>query len=121
MEEILNYKIIKIELNTDYKKIKNLYRFSNIYVCLTLDEFYDYKFGTLPYRSLEFVLQIKDLEYFQETAVVNYPNNDDFARIYKHKHFLREKSQKTIISIEYPRDFIVDSNERYYPINNIES
>lgn len=121
IEEILNHKLIKVELNTDYKKIKNMYRFSNIYVSSALDEFYDYKFGTLPYRSLEFDLQIKDLEYFQETAVVNYPNNYDFTRICEHKHFLREKSQKTIISIEYPRDFIVDSNERYYPINNIES
>ena len=50
--------------------------------------------------------------------MTNYPNNYDFTRITEHKYFLDEKSDKTVISIEYPQAFENGKNERYYPISN---
>ena len=53
--------------------------------------------------------------------MVNYPNDYDFTRITEHKHFLDEKSEHTVISVEYPQEFVLGKNERYYPISNPEN
>ena len=60
-------------------------------------------------------------EFYQKTVVTNYPNNYDFTRITEHKYFLDEKSDKTVISVEYPEKFELGKNERYYPISNPEN
>ena len=116
IEKILNHPNIEVRLNTDYKTIEE--KFDRIFYSGAIDEYFDYKFGKLPYRSLNFDIQTIDKEYFQETAMTNYPNNFDFTRITEHKYFLDEKSNKTIISVEYPQQFENGKNERYYPISN---
>ena len=80
--------------------------------------FIEYQYEELPYRSLKFDIITIDKEYYQKSVVTNYPNDYDFTRITEHKYFLDEKSNKTIISVEYPRAFSLGKNERYYPINN---
>lgn len=119
IKNLLNHPNITIKLNTEYKNIKNTYE--KVFYTGSTDEFFDYKFGKLPYRSLNFDIQKLDYEYFQKSAVVNYPNDYDFTRITEHKHFLNQKSEKTIISTEYPQEFKIGENERYYPINTPES
>lgn len=116
IENMLCHKNIEVKLNTDYKDIKG--NFKRIFYTGAIDEFFGYKYGELPYRSLWFDVQTIDKEYYQKAVVTNYPNDYDFTRITEHKHFLDDKSEKTIISIEYPQSFNPGKNERYYPISN---
>lgn len=117
IKNILNHKNINVQLNTDYKEL-SIDKFEYVFYTGAIDEYFDYKYGQLPYRSLRFDIQTINKEYYQNTAVTNYPNDYDFTRIIEHKYFLDEKSDKTTISIEYPETFELGKNERYYPISN---
>ena len=119
IENILNHPLITVKLNTDYKDITE--KFDRIFYSGSVDELLDYKYGILTYRSLSFDIQKHNCEYYQEQAATNYPNNFDFTRIVEHKHFLNQKSKKTVISLEYPQKFEKDKNERFYPIANPEN
>lgn len=120
IENILNHKNITVQLNTDYKTLSQneMKEFKTIFYTGAIDEYFDYQYGELPYRSLKFDIITIDKEYYQKSVVTNYPNDYDFTRITEHKYFLDEKSNKTIISVEYPQAFSFGKNERYYPINN---
>lgn len=118
LENILNNKLIKIELGMDFNKIKNKIKYDYLIYTGLIDEFFDYKFGKLPYRSLEFKIKTFQKEYFQEVAQVNYPENYDFTRITEFKHFLNTNLDKTTIAYEFPQDYEDDKNEPYYPIPN---
>ena len=120
IENILNHKNITVQLNTDYKTLSQneIKEFKAIFYTGAIDEYFDYQYGELPYRSLKFDIMTIDKEYYQKSVVTNYPNDYDFTRITEHKYFLDEKSNKTIISVEYPQAFSLGKNERYYPINN---
>lgn len=84
-----------------------------------LDQLFDYQFGELPYRSLQFVFRQLDFPYFQTATTVNYPNAPDFTRITEFKHILAESSDRTTIVTEYPQDYDKNDPERnipYYPV-----
>ncbi|MEM0325267.1 MAG: UDP-galactopyranose mutase [Nanopusillaceae archaeon] len=131
-ERMLMNSNIKLLLNTDYKEIikldfecKKIYFFGQEYkgkLIFTgkIDELFNYKFGILPYRSLNFELKFIDKEFFQEVAVVNYPNDYDFTRITEFKHFLPTDSHVTVLAYEYPKDYQLDS-EPFYPLLTNES
>lgn len=116
VENILNHKNIKILLNTDYKDIKE--SFDRIFYTGAIDEYFNYEFGELPYRSVNFKLEELDCEYYQKNAVVNYPCDQDYTRIHEYKYYLNDKSTKTVIAKEYSEVFQRGQNERYYPILN---
>ena len=116
IKKMLDNPKIKVKTNTDYKDVKG--DFKRVFYTGALDEFFGYKYGELPYRSLYFDVQTINREYYQNAVVTNYPNDYDFTRITEHKYFLDEKSDKTVISIEYPQKFENGKNERYYPISN---
>ena len=120
IENILNHKNITVQLNMDYKTLSQneIKEFKAIFYTGAIDEYFDYQYGELPYRSLKFDIMTIDKEYYQKSVVTNYPNDYDFTIITEHKYFLDEKSNKTIISVEYPQAFSLGENERYYPINN---
>ena len=83
-----------------------------------IDQYYDYCFGALEYRSLRFENERLSEENYQGVAVVNYTEYDiPFTRIIEHKHFDDAKTEHTIITKEYPSEWQVGS-EPYYPINN---
>lgn len=83
-----------------------------------IDEFYNYKFGTLEYRSLRFEHEILNEENYQGNAVVNYTEYEvPYTRIIEHKHFEYGNQPKTVITREYPAKW-EKSDEPYYPINN---
>ncbi len=117
-KKMLDNPLIELKLNTDFADIKNEIFPERLIFSGAIDEFFEYKYGELPYRSLRFDIRTENIEYYQKTAVTNYPNNYDFTRICEHKHFLNEKSNKTVISVEYPQPFEIGKNERCYPINN---
>lgn len=83
-----------------------------------IDEFFDYQFGKLEYRSVDFEILKLNSAFYQDRAVVNYTSKkEDYTRIIEHKYFLNNISDKTIITIERPIKFTKNS-EAYYPINN---
>ena len=83
-----------------------------------IDEFYDYKFGTLEYRSLKFEHEVLEEENHQGNAVVNYTEYEiPYTRIIEHKHFEYGTQPKTVITREYPATWS-KGDEPYYPINN---
>ncbi|KJR43553.1 UDP-galactopyranose mutase [Candidatus Magnetoovum chiemensis] len=111
-EAILNHKNISIALNTDYKSIINDVKFDNLIYTGAIDYFFDYLHGELPYRSQRFEAETIDCEYFQEVAVVNYPNDFDFTKITESKRMTYQKHEKTTIIKEYP----AKDGEPYYPM-----
>lgn len=90
-----------------------------------IDELFDYKFGELPYRSLSFDFETKNIEFYQPVGTVNYPTKEDkFTRITEYKHFTSEdkKGNNTVIMREYPCKYENGKGMTpYYPINNSES
>lgn len=108
---------IEVKLNVDYFKDKEYWDSQCKKVVYTgpIDRYYNYKFGELEYRSLEFKTEIKDIEDFQGVAIMNYTDTTtEYTRIVEHKHFEFGKQNKTIITTEYPRSF----GEPYYPVND---
>lgn len=86
-----------------------------------IDEFYNYKFGTLEYRSLRFEHEVLEEENHQGNAVVNYTEYEiPYTRIIEHKHFEYGTQPKTVITREYPATWN-KGDEPYYPINNDEN
>ncbi|MFV0530119.1 MAG: UDP-galactopyranose mutase [Flavobacteriales bacterium] len=83
-----------------------------------IDEFYNYKYGKLEYRSLDFKHEIMDNPNYQGNAVVNYTENQiPYTRIIEHKHFEFGNQPKTVITKEYPKEW-EHGSESYYPIND---
>ncbi|MBE6068687.1 MAG: UDP-galactopyranose mutase [Clostridium lundense] len=112
VENMLNHPNIYIMLNTDYKDIKNEIKYSKLIYTGCTDEFFDYKLGKLPYRSIRFEEETLDIEFYQSVGTVNYPNDYDFTRITEYKHLTGQKSNKTTIMKEYS----CSEGEPYYPI-----
>lgn len=109
-----------VKLNVDFFKNKNelCSKAKKIVYTGKLDEYFDYKFGALEYRSLRFENQLLDSDNYQGNAVVNYIDKKyEYTRIIEHKHFEFGKQNKTIITKEYPEQWD-RSKEAYYPINN---
>jgi UDP-galactopyranose mutase len=124
-ERQLAHPNVKIFLNTTFKDIKDEIKYKYLIYTGAIDEFFDYQFGKLPYRSLRFDFQRLETQNYQPVAVVNYPNNNEYTRITEFKKFMNYAARNplTTIAIEYPEPFEETKNERYYPIpqnQNIE-
>lgn len=84
-----------------------------------IDEFYDYCYGHLNYRSLTFVEEKLPIENYQGNAVVNYCDmSESYTRILEHKHFNKVSEAFTVITKEYPKEYKTTGDEPYYPIND---
>lgn len=126
INSMLDHKNIKIMLNTDFKEIctlknEDFYLFGSKFegkVIYTgqIDELFEYKFGELPYRSVDMKFETVECEFYQEKATVNYPNDYDFTRITEFKHIHPTNSPKTTILKEYSQEYIIGQNTPYYPI-----
>ncbi len=111
---------IEIRLNYDFFEHKEeLLNLANkIIFTGPIDQYYDYCFGELEYRSVRFETEILDMENYQGNAVVNYTEYEvPYTRIIEHKHFEFGTQEKTVISREYS-DKWTSEKEPYYPINN---
>ena len=78
-----------------------------------IDEYYAYKLGALPYRSMDFLHETRKMEYFQDVAVVNYTDKTPYTRIIEHKHFENIKTNHTIITREFPRQWLPGRRRDY--------
>ena len=111
-----------IEVRTDIDFFKNRHEFQNIAERIVytgkLDEFYDYKFGYLQYRSLRFEHEYINLPNYQGVAAIIFTEFDiPYTRIIEHKHFEYGKQKGTVITKEYPQEWVPGA-EAYYPIND---
>lgn len=111
---------IETRLNTDFFMERAELEQTAEHIIFTgqIDQYFDYCFGELEYRSLRFDTKTVDTANFQGNAVVNYTDADvPFTRIIEHKHFEFGTQPKTVITYEYPKAF-KHGDEPYYPINN---
>ena len=116
-EKMLAHSNIKIMLNCDYREIVNQISFKEMIYTGPVDAFFDYRYGKLPYRSLEFKHETHDTEQFQIAPVVNYPNEQAFTRITEFKYLTGQEHKKTSIVYEFPRA----EGDPYYPIPRKEN
>lgn len=110
----------KLLLKTNYFEFikKTGDTFDKILYTGPIDEFYNYKYGALEYRSVYFENEILDTDNFQGNAVINYTDRETpWTRIIEHKHFEFGKQPKTVVSKEYSIEW-EPGVEPYYPINN---
>ncbi|WP_279145839.1 UDP-galactopyranose mutase [Clostridium tyrobutyricum] len=103
---------IHILLNTDYKDIIDRLDYETLIYTGQIDYYFNYKYGHLKYRSLNFDFETVDSDSYQDASVVNYPNDYDFTRITEFKKLTDQKCNKTTIVREYP----TWDGEPYYPI-----
>jgi UDP-galactopyranose mutase len=111
-ERMLDHPNIKILLNADYREIVDEIPFREMIYTGPIDEFFDYRYGKLPYRSLEFKHETIEAELYQEAPVVNYPNGQAYTRITEFKYLTGQKHPKTSIVFEFPRA----EGDPYYPV-----
>ena len=111
---------IEVKLNTDYFDYVNKTSdvFNKVVFSGKIDEFFDYKYGKLEYRTVDFENFILATSDYQGNAVVNYTEREvPYTRIIEHKHFCKVRSEKTVISKEYPTEW-EEGKEAYYPVND---
>ncbi len=108
---------ITVLLNTEFRDIEDPGSYDRVFFTGPVDELMEFRLGVLPYRSERFEFETIDKEFYQDTAVVNYPSLDvAFTRIHEFKHYLDEESPVTVIAREYPEAFVPGKNEPYYPV-----
>ena len=112
---------IEVRLNTDYFSNRDYFDSIADKIIYTgpIDQFFDYKFGPLEYRTVRFETEVLDIDNYQGNAVVNYTEYDiPYTRIIEHKHFeFNSTSNKTVISKEYSSLWKL-GDEPYYPVND---
>lgn len=114
---MLSHKNIKIMLNTDYKEIIDVIPHRKLVFTGPVDEYFNYCYGKLPYRSLEFKFETVDKEVFQPTGTVNYPNEQLYTRITDFKYLTGQVHQKTAVVYEFPKP----EGDPYYPVPRPEN
>jgi UDP-galactopyranose mutase len=116
-EKMLDHPNIKIMLNTDYHEIMNDIRYKKMVFTGPVDEYFDFCYGKLPYRSIKFKFETLDQEQFQQTGTINYPNDYGFTRITEFKYLTGQKHSKTTVVYEFPKA----EGDPYYPIPRPEN
>jgi UDP-galactopyranose mutase len=116
-QKMLSHPNIKIMLNTDYKEIIDVIPYKNLIYTGPIDSFFNYCYGRLPYRSLEFKFETIESDVFQQTGTINFPNEHPYTRITEFKYLTGQKHSKTAIVYEYPQA----EGDPYYPIPRPEN
>ena len=118
--KMLNHENIKLEFNTDFNIRDSLPEDAIIIYTGPIDRFFDYKYGHLEWRSLDFQHEIKEVEDYQGTSVMNYAENRiPYTRIHEPRHLHPERNypaDRTLIIKEFPK--LDDGTAPYYPITN---
>ncbi len=116
-ERMLAHPKITVMLGTDYREIVEEYRHAKMIYTGPIDEFFNFRFGRLPYRSLRFQHETHDQEQFQPVGVVNHPNDHAYTRITEFKYLTGQQHEKTSIVYEYP----MAEGDPYYPVPRPEN
>lgn len=122
-EKMLNHENIEVLTGKDYKQIKKRVLYGEIIYTGPIDEFFEYKYGYLPYRGINFSFNTFDQEKVLPVAVVNYPNDHDYTRATEFKHMTFQKHKKTCLCYEFPENADVEKVTLVpsYPVLNEKS
>ncbi|MBV9296007.1 MAG: UDP-galactopyranose mutase [Acidobacteriaceae bacterium] len=115
-ENMLDHSNIRIQLGCDFRDVETS-SFREIIYTGPVDEFFGFRYGELPYRSLRFRHKTFDKEYLQPVAVINYPNDHVYTRITEFKHLTGQLHTKTAVVYEYP----TSEGDPYYPVPTPEN
>ncbi|MBW4459710.1 MAG: UDP-galactopyranose mutase [Nodosilinea sp. WJT8-NPBG4] len=116
-EQMLTHPNIKIMLNTDYREIQDVIPYKEMIYTGPVDGFFDYCYGKLPYRSLDFKHETLNQDVHQPQAVINYPNEHLYTRVTEFKYLTGQEHPKTSIVYEYPQA----EGDPYYPVPRPEN
>ena len=116
-QKMLSHPNIKIMLNTDYKEIVDVIPYQNLIYTGPIDSFFNYCYGRLPYRSIEFKFETHEADVFQSTGTINFPNEHPYTRITEFKYLTGQKHAKTTVVYEFPQA----EGDPYYPIPRPEN
>ncbi|MCY0991127.1 UDP-galactopyranose mutase [Nannocystis sp. ILAH1] len=116
-ERMLAHPGIKVLLGADYRDVVGEVAYREMIYTGPVDEFFDHRFGPLPYRSLRFQHETHDRPVFQPAPVVNYPNEQAYTRITEFKYLTGQEHAKTSVVYEYP----CDDGDPYYPVPRPEN
>ena len=115
---MLDHPRIRVELGVDFRELRKKFEWNLLFYTGPIDEYFDFRFGALPYRSIRFEHQhLAGVARFQPVGTVNYPNDQLFTRITEFKHLTSQQHSGTSIVREYP----TNEGEPYYPIPRPES
>jgi UDP-galactopyranose mutase len=116
-ERMLDHPNIKIMVNTDYREISDFIPYREMIYTGPIDEYFEYRYGKLPYRSLQFCHETHDRPSFQPAPVVNYPNEHAYTRVTEFKQLTGQEHTKTSVVYEYP----CADGDPYYPVPRPEN
>jgi UDP-galactopyranose mutase len=116
-ENMLDHPRIKILLNTDYREVLHHVHYKAMVFTGPVDAFFDFRYGKLPYRSIEFQHETHEQDVFQTAPVINYPNDYLYTRITEFKYLTGQRHDKTSIVYEFP----TSEGDPYYPIPRPEN
>jgi len=116
-ENMLDHPNIKVVLNCDYREIEKEMPFCEMIYTGPVDTYFDYCYGKLPYRSLEFRHETHDKPVYQSAPVVNYPNEQLYTRVTEFKYLTGQEHAKTSIVYEFPKS----QGDAYYPVPRKEN
>lgn len=116
-ENMLDHPNIKLLLNCDYRELEGVIPYRKMIYTGPIDAFFEFCYGTLPYRSLEFKHETHDKPVFQSAPVVNYPNEQLYTRVTEFKYLTGQEHAKTSIVYEYPKAH----GDAYYPVPRKEN
>lgn len=116
-ENMLDHDNITLVLNTDHRELARELHFRELIYTGPVDAFFDYRYGKLPYRSIEFKFETHQQERYQQAAVINYPNEHAYTRITEFKYLTGQAHPHTSIVYEYP----TGEGDPYYPIPRPEN
>lgn len=111
-ERMVSHPNVKLLLNADHREVEQFIRFRELVYTGPIDEYFHFRFGKLPYRSLQFRHETHDVARFQDAPVVNYPNENAYTRVTEFKWLTGQEHPKTSIVYEYP----TAEGDPYYPI-----
>ena len=116
-ERMLIHPNIKIMVNADYRDVRDMIPHREVVFTGPIDEYFEFRFGKLPYRSLEFKFETHNVPVWQEGPVINYPNENPYTRVTEFKYLTGQEHAKTTVVYEYPRA----EGDPYYPIPRPEN
>jgi UDP-galactopyranose mutase len=116
-EKMMAHPNIHLMLNTDFKEVQNEIKYRKLIYTGPIDSYFDYCFGKLPYRSIEFKFETFERELVQPTGTINYPEVHPYTRSTEFKYLTGQKHHKTTIVYEYPQA----EGDPYYPIPRQEN
>ena len=116
-ENMLDHPNITLALNTCYRDVIGHVAHKELVYTGPVDEYFDYRYGKLPYRSLQFRHETLNISQLQRVAVINYPNEYDHTRVTEFKHLTGQSHRKTSVVYEHP----CDEGDPYYPVPRPEN